>query len=92
MSSGSVERLEVDHLQVAALAEIVCLVEHERTPPLIPAAKLRPVGPMTTTTPPVMYSQQWSPVPSTTAEHPLLRTQNRSPARPRKKARPPVAP
>ena len=33
----------------------------------MPAAKLRPVGPMTTATPPVMYSQPWSPVPSTTA-------------------------
>ena len=58
----------------------------------MPAAKFRPVGPMTTATPPVMYSQPWSPVPSTTARAPLLRTQNRSPARPRKKARPPVAP
>ena len=27
----------------------------------MPAAKLRPVGPMTTATPPVMYSQPWSP-------------------------------
>ena len=36
-------------------------------PPLIPAAKLRPVGPSTTTRPPVMYSQPWSPTPSTTA-------------------------
>ena len=61
-------------------------------PPLMPAAKLRPVGPMTTATPPVMYSQQWSPVPSTTAIAPLFRTQKRSPARPRKNAWPPVAP
>ena len=30
MSSGSRERLEVDHLQVAALAEITVLVEDER--------------------------------------------------------------
>jgi hypothetical protein len=36
-------------------------------PPLMPAAKLRPVGPSTTTRPPVMYSQPWSPTPSTTA-------------------------
>src|SRR5438874_1010345 len=36
-------------------------------PPDIPAAKLRPVGPSTTTRPPVMYSQPWSPTPSTTA-------------------------
>src|SRR4051794_30920698 len=61
-------------------------------PPLMPAAKLRPVGPRTTTRPPVMYSQPWSPTPSTTASTPLLRTAKRSPARPRKKARPAVAP
>ena len=39
-------------------------------PPDMPAAKLRPVAPSTTTTPPVMYSQPWSPVPSTTAMAP----------------------
>ena len=61
-------------------------------PPLMPAAKLRPVGPSTTTRPPVMYSQPWSPTPSTTASTPELRTAKRSPARPRKKARPLVAP
>ena len=32
-------------------------------PPLMPAAKLRPVRPRTTTVPPVMYSQPWSPTP-----------------------------
>ena len=36
-------------------------------PPLMPAPKLRPVGPRMTATPPVMYSQAWSPTPSTTA-------------------------
>src|SRR5439155_13373963 len=61
-------------------------------PPDMPAAKLRPVAPSTATTPPVMYSQPWSPTPSTTAAAPELRTQKRSPACPRKKARPPVAP
>ena len=40
--------------------------------------------PSTTTRPPVMYSQPWSPTPSTTAWAPLLRTANRSPATPRK--------
>ena len=54
------------------------------TPPDMPAAKLRPVGPSTTTRPPVMYSQPWSPTPSTTAVAPELRTQNRSPTTPRK--------
>ena len=61
-------------------------------PPDMPAAKLRPVLPSTTTVPPVMYSQPWSPVPSATATAPELRTQNRSPTMPRKKISPPVAP
>ena len=52
-------------------------------PPLIPAAKLRPVGPRITARPPVMYSHAWSPTPSTTAVAPELRTQNRSPTTPR---------
>src|SRR4026207_2005986 len=56
-------------------------------PPDIPAAKLRPVGPITTTLPPVMYSQPWSPTPSTTAVAPLLRTAKRSPPPPRVEAR-----
>ena len=57
-------------------------------PPDMPAAKLRPVGPRITARPPVMYSQPWSPTPSTTAHAPLLRTQNRSAARPQKNAWP----
>ena len=39
-----------------------------------------------------MYSQPWSPTPSTTASAPELRTAKRSPAIPRKNARPAVAP
>src|SRR5262245_56904003 len=62
------------------------------TPPDMPAAKLRPTWPRTTTRPPVMYSQPWSPTPSTTAVAPELRTQNRSPAMPRTKSSPAVAP
>ena len=42
--------------------------------------------------PPVMYSQPWSPTPSTTAWTPELRTQNRSPTTPRRKISPEVAP
>ena len=61
-------------------------------PPDMPAAKLRPVSPSTTTTPPVMYSQPWSPQPSTTATAPELRTANRSPATPWKYASPAIAP
>ena len=62
------------------------------TPPDMPAAKLRPVLPSTATVPPVMYSQPWSPVPSTTALAPDRRTAKRSPATPRKNASPLVAP
>ena len=61
-------------------------------PPDMPAARLRPVGPSTTARPPVMYSNAWSPTPSATATAPELRTQNRSPTRPRRKISPPVAP
>ena len=64
----------------------------QATPPDMPAAKLRPVRPMTSTRPPVMYSQPWSPTPSTTAVAPELRTANRSPAMPRRNASPAVAP
>src|ERR687885_478915 len=58
----------------------------------MPAAKLRPVRPRTTTVPPVMYSHPWSPTPSTTAVAPELRTQNRSPTCPRRNSSPLVAP
>ncbi len=58
----------------------------------MPAAKLRPVRPSTTTVPPVMYSQPWSPTPSTTAIAPELRTAKRSPATPLKYASPAIAP
>src|SRR6266851_2626338 len=58
----------------------------------IPAAKFLPTDPSTTTTPPVMYSQQWSPAPSTTATAPEFRTAKRSPALPAAKSQPLVAP
>ena len=58
----------------------------------MPAAKFLPVSPSTTTRPPVIYSQPWSPTPSTTATAPELRTANRSPARPAMNALPEVAP
>ncbi len=61
-------------------------------PPVMPAPKFLPVRPRTTTVPPVMYSQPWSPTPSTTAMAPELRTAKRSPARPLAKSLPPVAP
>src|SRR5258707_9960117 len=43
----------------------------------MPAPRLRPTGPSTTTIPPAMYSQQWSPAPSMTATAPEFRTANR---------------
>ena len=58
----------------------------------MPAPRLSPTGPSTTTVPPVMYSQQWSPAPSMTAVAPEFRTANRSPARPPANNSPPVAP
>ena len=61
-------------------------------PPLMPAPKFRPVSPSTTTAPFVMYSQPWSPAPSTTHMPPELRTQNRSPAWPAANSLPAVAP
>jgi hypothetical protein len=54
------------------------------SPPDIPAAKFLPVLPKTMTVPPVMYSQPWSPTPSTTARAPEFLTAKRSPATPRK--------
>jgi hypothetical protein len=53
-------------------------------PPDMPRRNFGPVAPSTTTVPPVMYSQPWSPTPSTTASAPELRTAKRSPATPRK--------
>ena len=61
-------------------------------PPVIPAPRLYPKPPRTTTVPPVMYSQAWSPTPSMTAVAPELRTANRSPAAPATNSEPPVAP
>ena len=58
----------------------------------MPAPKFRPVRPSTTMVPFVMYSQPWSPKPSTTAVAPEFRTANRSPAVPLAKNVPPVAP
>ncbi len=58
----------------------------------MPAAKLAPTSPSTTTQPPVMYSQPWLPTPSTTTVAPELRTQKRWPASPFTKPRPLVAP
>ena len=61
-------------------------------PPLIPAAKFLLVLPRITAHPPVMYSQPWSPTPSTTTVAPEFLTQKRSPATPAINALPLVAP
>ena len=70
-----IQRLQIDAGLVASpRGEVALLVVDKGAPPLMPAAKLRPVLPMTTTVPLVMYSQPWSPTPSTTAMAPELRT------------------
>ena len=61
-------------------------------PPVIPAPKLSPVFPSTTTDPPVMYSQPLEPHPSTTVIAPEFLTANRSPASPAAYNSPEVAP
>ena len=73
-----------DHLLVAALGEVALLVEDVGDPARHARGEVAPGRPSTTTRPPVMYSQPWSPTPSTTASTPLLRTQKRSPATPRR--------
>ena len=78
-------RLKLDHRHIAARLEGVVLVEHvgdaaRHAGGEIAAGARR----ARTTTPPVMYSQQWSPAPSITAMAPELRTAKRSPATPRK--------
>ena len=78
------ELLEADHLRVAAVREVAALVEHVGDAAGHAGARsCGRCGPSTTTRPPVMYSQPWSPTASTTASTPLLRTQKRSPAMPR---------
>ncbi len=77
--------LEVDHRQVAALGEGLVLVEDIGDAAGHAGREVAAgLADTTTTTPPVMYSQPWSPVPSTTATAPGLRTAKRSPATPRK--------
>ena len=61
-------------------------------PPVIPAPIFLPVEPKITTLPPVIYSQQWSPDPSVTAEAQLFLTANLSPDLPKANNLPPVAP
>jgi hypothetical protein len=51
------DRLDVDERAVATRAEVPERSNTYAMPPLMPAAKLRPVRPSTTTRPPVMYSQ-----------------------------------
>ena len=90
-SSSSGSRSTISRLTRAA-KRAVGVVARRRCRRTCRRAKLRPVGPSTTTRPPVMYSQPWSPTPSTTAVAPELRTQNRSPTTPRRNTSPPVAP
>jgi hypothetical protein len=79
------ERQHVDHRRVAQLGErAVGIVDVGDCRPTCRPRSCARSRPSTTTTPPVMYSQPWSPVPSTTAIAPELRTAKRSPATPLK--------
>jgi hypothetical protein len=77
-------RFQFDHRHVAALGEITVLIQHIGDAAGHAGREVAAGLPRTTTTPPVMYSQPWSPTPSTTATAPELRTAKRSPATPRK--------
>ena len=80
-----VERLELDHLVVDERREHAGRVVHvarcRRTCRRRSCARSCRAP---RRAPPVMYSQPWSPTPSTTAVAPELRTQNRSPTTPRR--------
>ena len=54
---GLLDRVEPDETHVAARANVPSSSSTYATPPLMPAAKLRPVRPRITSRPPVMYSQ-----------------------------------
>ena len=58
----------------------------------MPAPKLSPTSPSTTTVPPVIYSQAFESQPSITAIAPEFLTPNLSPACPAAKSFPDVAP
>ena len=85
----AVERLEVDHLGVDPL---LVQVDDVRRAAGHAGREVAADRAEHDHLPPVMYSQPWSPTPSTTAVAPELRTANRSPTRPRTKTSPPVAP
>ena len=53
----AVEWLELHQFEIAAPVELARRSSTYAIPPLMPAAKFRPVRPRTTTRPPVMYSQ-----------------------------------
>jgi hypothetical protein len=77
-------RFEIDHGEIAALGEIARLVEDIGDAARHAGGEIAPGLADHDDDPPVMYSQPWSPVPSTTAMAPELRTAKRSPATPRK--------
>src|SRR6266436_6130708 len=71
---------ELDHRQIAEPVEIAGLVQHIGDAARHAGGEIAPGLAEHHTMPPVMYSQQWSPAPSTTATAPELRTAKRSPA------------
>jgi len=76
--------LEVHHAEIAAALEVAGLVEHVGEAAGHAGREVPARLADDDHAPAVMYSQPWSPAPSTTAKAPLLRTAKRSPATPRK--------
>ena len=74
--------LQPDQLRVDTSPRTYLQIEHVGHAARHARAEILARPPSTTTVPLVMYSQPWSPSPSTTAVAPELRTAKRSPARP----------
>lgn len=84
--------LDGDKLLVDAQIKLMLRVQHIGNAARHPGGKVPTGRPQNNDRAAVIYSQPWSPTPSTTAVAPELRTQKRSPAMPEMKALPLVAP
>ncbi len=90
---GSHQWLKINRSKVAALlVEVAALVIHVCDAAAHACCKISAAWAKHNHHALVMYSQPWSPTPSTTAVAPELRTAKRSPAMPLKYASPLVAP
>lgn len=77
---SGIQRVQLNYAGVCLPRQLAVLVQH-----VCHAARhacCGVVADLSATCPPVMYSQPWSPMPSTTASAPKLRTQKRSSAAP----------